>query len=126
MLGPLSFVAVRQEHGQTAEPSPLGLARGNELVDDDLRTIDEIAELRLPNNQIIGTGGRKPVFEAHHGFLRQHRIDDGKARLSVANVLQRDVAPSACLIVQYRMSVEKSAAPGVLARYANRVAFLQQ
>ncbi len=31
---------------------PLGLARGDERVEDDLRAVEEIAELSLPDDQV--------------------------------------------------------------------------
>ncbi len=45
VLGTLPFVAVRQHHREAAGTTPLGLARGDELVDDDLGAVDEVAEL---------------------------------------------------------------------------------
>src|SRR4051812_24644126 len=43
MLRALAFVAVRQEHYQAAVLAPLFLSRGDELIDDDLAAVDEIA-----------------------------------------------------------------------------------
>ena len=55
MLGPLPLVTVRQQHDETAHAQPFRLARAEELVDDDLRAIGEIAELRLPQHQVDGS-----------------------------------------------------------------------
>src|ERR1700691_4198213 len=44
MLWTLYLVAVREEHDEAGEQTPLGFARGEELVDDDLRAVGEIAE----------------------------------------------------------------------------------
>ena len=49
VLRALAFVAVRQEQREAAEPAPLRLARGDELVDHDLRAVGEVAELRFPD-----------------------------------------------------------------------------
>src|SRR5258708_25685334 len=46
----LAFVAMRQEQGDAGHAAPLGFPRADELVDDDLRTVAEIAELALPNS----------------------------------------------------------------------------
>ena len=54
VLGPLAFVAVRQEHHETGGLVPLVLARHDELVDDDLGAVHEITELRLPDHECIG------------------------------------------------------------------------
>ena len=68
------------------------LARRDELVDDHLRAVGEIAELRLPQRQRVRLGQRVAVLEAEHGLLRQHRVDDLEAALPVGEVLERDVA----------------------------------
>src|SRR5947208_962485 len=72
MLGPLPLVAVRQEHHQAAAAAPFDLARGDELVDHHLRAVRKIAELRLPDNQLVGLGGRIAVLEAEHGLFGEH------------------------------------------------------
>src|SRR5581483_5988147 len=51
VLRPLAFVAVRQQQHQSGEQAPLVLARGDELVNDDLRAVGEVPELRLPQHQ---------------------------------------------------------------------------
>ena len=51
MLRPLPFVAVRQKQRESAEPAPLRFARTDELVDDDLRAVGEIAELAFPDRR---------------------------------------------------------------------------
>ena len=50
VLRPLALVAVRQQHHQPAEPAPLGLGRGDELVDDHLGAVGEVAELAPPRS----------------------------------------------------------------------------
>src|SRR5579864_8269743 len=44
MLRTLPFVTVRQQKHQSAQQSPFVLARGDELIDDDLRAVGEVAE----------------------------------------------------------------------------------
>ena len=53
MLRATALITVGKEEGQSRRLSPLGEARDDELVDNDLRPIDEIAELRLPAHQCI-------------------------------------------------------------------------
>ena len=112
--GPCAFVAVRQHHGEPAQPAPFHFARRDELVDDDLRAVGEIAELRFPDDELIRLGRRVAVFEAEHRFFGQHRIDDDEVALLVADVLQRNVralVPAlAILVVQHRVAVEERAA----------------
>ena len=57
MLRPLPFEAVRKQHDEAAGAQPLGFAGGDELVDDALRAIGEVAELRFPQHQ--ASSGRR-------------------------------------------------------------------
>jgi hypothetical protein len=57
VLGPLPFVSVRQQHDQAAETAPLHFARTDELVDNHLRAVGEITELRFPDDQRLRVGG---------------------------------------------------------------------
>src|SRR4029453_505192 len=45
MLGSLAFVPVREQEHERRLQSPLGAARGHELVDDHLRAVDEVSVL---------------------------------------------------------------------------------
>ena len=49
MFRPLALVAMRQQADEAGHAQPFALARGDELVEDHLRAIGEIAELRLPH-----------------------------------------------------------------------------
>src|SRR5712692_7928843 len=66
VLRTLALVAVRQEHREAAEPPPFRLARGDELVDHDLRAVGEVAELRFPDDELVRLRGRVAVLEAEH------------------------------------------------------------
>lgn len=48
-----AVVAVRQEHRQAAAQHPLSLAARHVRVDDDLRAVEEVAELGLPDGQRV-------------------------------------------------------------------------
>src|SRR4029079_12816861 len=64
MLRPLPFEAVRKEHDEAASAQPLGFAGGDELVDDRLRAVGEVAELRFPQHEAARVGERISIFEA--------------------------------------------------------------
>ncbi len=64
VLRSLAFVAVRQQHDESGQQVPLGFAGGNELVDDDLRAVDEVSELRFPQHQRFGEIAGVAVLEA--------------------------------------------------------------
>ena len=53
MLWSLAFVAMRQKHNQTAGAVPLGAARTDELVDDDLGTVGKVTKLGFPDCQTV-------------------------------------------------------------------------
>ena len=86
-----------------------------ELVDDDLRAVGEIAELRLPDHQRLRVGEAVAVFEADHRGFRQRAVDDLERRLALADVVDRDVARFGLLIDQHRVAMRERAAAAVLA-----------
>jgi len=51
VLSPLPLVTVGEKQGQPRGLAPLDLGRGEELVDDDLGPVDEVAELGLPEHK---------------------------------------------------------------------------
>jgi hypothetical protein len=56
---------------EAAGAQPLGLAAGDELVDDRLRAVGEVAELRFPQHQRARVGDRIAIFEAEHAEFGQ-------------------------------------------------------
>ena len=51
MLGPLTFISMGQQHHQSRRQIPFIFAGADELIDDHLRAIREITELRFPRDQ---------------------------------------------------------------------------
>src|SRR5687768_6311008 len=125
MFRPLPFVAVRQEADEARHAQPFALARRDELVEDDLRAIGEIAELRLPQSERVRLGKRIAVFEAEHGLFGQHRVDDLEFSL-LAEMVQRLVAPLRLLVEEHRMALREGAALHVLAAEPDLEAFLEE
>src|SRR5437588_3094000 len=80
MLGAIAFVAVRKQERQPRELAPLGEAGGDELVDDDLGAVDEVAELRLPADERLRSRDRIAVLEADRRVLRERRVVDLERR----------------------------------------------
>ena len=64
VLRALPLVAVRQQQREAAARPHLVSPERDELIDDDLRAVDEVAELRLPDDQRVGVGGGVAVLEA--------------------------------------------------------------
>jgi hypothetical protein len=125
VLRPLAFIAVRQQADEARHAQPLALARRDELVEQHLRAVGEVAELGFPQRQRIRLGQRVAVFEAEHRLFRQHRVDDFVARLA------RDIGERRCSVSR---SPDRRAPNGaartcrarILARQADLGAFLDQ
>src|SRR5438309_4124601 len=69
VLRTLALVSVRQQHHNARKQSPLRLASGDELVDDDLRAVREVAELRLPKHQRLRIVASETVLKPKHRCL---------------------------------------------------------
>ena len=69
--GSLAFVAVGQQQHKAGGKAPFVFAGAEELVDDDLRAVHKIAELRFPEDQSFGIIAGKAIFEAHAGGFRE-------------------------------------------------------
>ena len=124
--GPWPFIAMRQQADEAGHAQPFALARRNELVEQHLRAVGEVAELRFPHRQRIRLGQRIAVLEAEHRLFGQQRVDDLVMALVAAEVIERRVAAFVLLIDQHRMALREGAALGVLAGQADVMAFLQQ
>ena len=120
VLGPVALVAVRQEERQARRLPPLREPGGDELVDDDLRAVDEVAELRLPEDERLGRRRRVAVLEADARVLRQRRVVDLEGRTGVVEVLQRRVRRARVHVVEDVVPVRERAALGVLAGEPDR------
>src|SRR5436190_9316646 len=110
MLGALSFVTVRQKQHNTARQLPLRFSRNNELIDDDLCAVGEVAELRLPKTQHLGIIERISVVKTEDGGFGQKAIVNTEARLIFGEMQQRDVGITRLGIVNNRMPSTKGAA----------------
>src|SRR5262245_49177437 len=126
MFRPLALIAMRQQEDEPRHAEPFALARGNELIDDDLRAVGEIAELRFPQHERVRLGEAVPVLEAEHGLFRQHRVDDFERRLAFGQVLERGVFLLVLLVHQHGMALGEGAALGVLAREPDAEALDEQ
>ncbi|QTK80393.1 hypothetical protein AT6N2_C2847 [Agrobacterium tumefaciens] len=118
----LTFVAMRQKADQTGHAKPLAFTRRDELVEHDLSTVGEVAELGFPERQRIRTGQRVTIFETEDRLFRKHRVDDFVTGLRRRKVCQRDVAFLGFLIVENRVTLREGAAFAILTGKADLVA----
>src|SRR5687767_2859772 len=119
MLWPLTLVTVREEHNDTRVLPPLGAVGGHELVDDGLRNVREVAELRLPQDERIIRSGRVAVFESQDGRLRERRIVDLERGFRRRQMLQRNEFGAGLDVVEDSVPVGERASRGVLSREAD-------
>ncbi|MND59698.1 hypothetical protein D3C80_509010 [compost metagenome] len=126
MLRTLTFIAMRQKADETRHSEPLAFTRRDELIEHDLRTVGEIAELGFPENQCTRIGQRIAVFVAEHRFFRKHRVDGFVDRLPLLNVVQRNIAVLGFLIIENRVALREGAAFHVLTGQADRASFGNQ
>ena len=87
MVRPLALVAVRQQEDERRRQPPLGAAGGDELVEDDLRAVDEVAVLRFPDHQAARLLDVVAELEADGGVLGQRAVVDLRTRLAPAAAL---------------------------------------
>jgi hypothetical protein len=117
---------MREEQDDARQQIPLVLARRDELVDDDLGAVGEVAELGLPEHQRFGEVAAVAVLEAEHRGLGQHRVVDLEAGLAGGDVAQRHVLVVVLDVDQHRVALVEGAAPAVLPGQAHRDALLEE
>ena len=126
MLRPLSLLPVRKQQHQPARLPPLRFRRHQELVDDHLRAIGEIAELRFPQHQRQRIGHAVAELETHHREFRQRTVVHLEARLTGRQVRQRHVHAVAFVIVILDVTLAERAASAVLSAQPHRRPFEHQ
>ena len=118
VLRPVALVAVREEEREARGHAPLGAARRDELVDQHLGAVGEVAELGLPDHERVAPRDRVAVLEAEAGRLRERRVVHLEARLGGREVLHRRVALARVHVVQHEVAMRERAALRVLAGQA--------
>ncbi len=76
--GPLAVIAVRQEQSDGGSFAPFSFRTDDVLVDDDLRAVGEIAELRFPENEHVGEIERVAEIETEHGVFGKRAVIDAE------------------------------------------------
>src|SRR5947209_7085259 len=81
VLGPLPFVAMRQQKDDSTRALPLRFRRHDKLIDNHLRAVGEIAELRFPKAKHVRVVERVTVVEPEYRRFRKQAVVDANARL---------------------------------------------
>ena len=119
MFRALAFVAVGQQHDDAGEQVPLGFAGADELVDDGLRDVDEVAELGFPEDERFGIVAAVAVFEAEDSGFGERRVVDFAASLTGCDVFQRHVFVFVLDVDEDGVALVEGAAAGVLSAEAH-------
>src|SRR5579885_3120491 len=123
MLGSLAFVAMRQEEDDAGGEIPFVLAGADELINDDLRAVCEIAELGLPEHKGFGIVAAEAVLEAEAAGLGEGRIVNFAESLIAREVGKCEVVVLGLRVNEHGVALIESAALGVLSGEANGRAF---
>ena len=119
MFRALAFVAVGQEHHEAGEQVPLGFSGADELVDDGLGDVDEVAELGFPEDQRFGIVAAVSVFEAEDSGFGERGVVDFAAGLAGRDVFEGNVFVFVLDVDEDRVTLVESAAAGVLSGEAD-------
>ena len=119
VIRPLALPGVRQQQHQARDQAPLGLARDDELVDDDLRAVDEVAVLAFPQDQGVRRLDAVAVLEAERGVFRQRAVVHVERGALVGQRRQGREGCPGC-VEERQVALAERAAHGVLAGQAHR------
>src|SRR5262245_40202315 len=108
-----------QEQDKAAQPLPLFFRTSDELIDDWLGNIDEIAELRLPNHQPVGIIEAVAVLKTQHPHFRKWAVDNFDRRLVWSEVLQGGVSGPVLVIMQDGVALAECAPLAILSAEPN-------
>ena len=115
----LSLVSVWQEKHDRRLLPPLGARRDEELVDDDLRAIDEVPVLRFPDDEPRGGLDTVAVLESQRCVLRERAVVNLEGCFRLRDRLQRRELRACLHVVQDRVAMAEGAALDVFARDAH-------
>src|SRR5205823_6980969 len=122
MFRAAALIGVGKKKGEPRRLTPFGKSRDDELVDDDLRAIREIAELRLPADQCIRCIGTVAVLEPERRILRQWAVVQLEGGAGAHQVLNRRPSFSGSGIVKDQVALAERAALRVLTSQPDREA----
>ena len=87
---------------------------------DHLGGVHEVAELRLPQDEVVGRLDRVAVLEAERARLGERAVVDLQRGLRPVEVLDRRVAPARLGVLEHQVALAERAARGVLAGQPQR------
>lgn len=105
-----------EEFGEHNTFNQITFAAGDVCVDQDLRAVEEVAELSFPDDEVVGVVDGHSVLKAKHSFFRQNAV--GYLVLSAKAALhsvQRHEYFIRLLINKHRVPLCKSSSSHVFA-----------
>jgi len=105
VLRAVPLVAVRKEQREARGLVPLRPARDDELVDHDLRAVDEVAVLRLPDHEGVRRGAGVAVLEAERRVLGERRVVDLERGVGARQALDRNRRLARLGVVKHQVTV---------------------
>ncbi len=107
--------------------TPLRLPRSDELIDDDLRAVDEVAELRFPEHERFRFCDAVSVLESDARVFGERAVVDFERRLRARRKCWSGIQTSRRRrIVKDGVAVAERSALGILTGEPNRRAFGEQ
>lgn len=114
VLRTLSIVPVRQTHYQTRPLQPFPLSTSNELIDDALRIVRKVTELRLPHGQAVWRNEGVPELEAEGTEFGEGGVADDEAGLGGVDVVEGHVLLLVLLVVDDGVTLGESSSLDIL------------
>ena len=119
VFGALPVVAVGEEHDDCGEQAPFGFAGCDELIDDALCAVDEVAELGFPEDKSFGVVAGVAVLEAESCGFGEERVVNFESALGGGHVSERREANFGLCVDEDGVALVEGAALGVLSGEAN-------
>ena len=114
MLGTLAFISVGKQHHDRRHLSPLCAVGHDELVDDRLSDVHEIAELRLPQHHGITASSAEPILETEYRSFRERAVVDLELCGGIGKFLERRIRLAGLGIMQHSLSMRERPALHIL------------
>src|SRR5262245_44019801 len=116
MFRSLAFMTVRQQEHERRLQSPLRPARCDELIDDHLRAVDEVAVLRFPDHEAIGFLNVVSELESDDACFAERAVMDLECGRRLREGLQRHKSGTGLSVVEYGVTLTERSALDVFAR----------
>ena len=115
-----------KQHDETRRTLPLRFTGREELINDHLRAVGEITELRFPNHEHARVAERVAVLKSEHCVFSERRIVHTEPRLLLSERVERAEALVRVLAIHHRVAMAEGAALDILAREAHRMTFFEE